>query len=764
MKSSYIPYCLISIALIVASCSNTKYLPEGELLYVGGKVRVEDSIIKKSQRKALQNDLKTLLRPKPNSSILGLRPKLLIYNLAGEPKKEKGIRYWLRNKVGEAPVLFSDVDLEYNSDVLQSNVENRGYFKARTSSDSTRHGKKATAEYTVSPRMQYKIREINFPQDSTALAAAIRKTKRGSILKNDQPYNLENIKAERERINDRLKQRGFYYFNPDYIIAKVDSTVGKYQVDINLAIKEETPANATNIYKINDVIVYPNYTLLNDTVKDRESDIIVHNDFTIIDSAKTFDPRIFDRTLYFKKGDIYNRRDHNLSLNRLVNMGTFKFVKNEFKLVDSEEHLLDTYYYLTLLPKKSIRAEVLGKTNSANYAGTELNVNWSNRNTFRGAELLTISASGGLEMQVSGQNKGYNVYRIGGEANLVWPRFISPFTIRSSSGFVPRTKATLGYEYQNRQKLYSLNSFKGSFGYQWKENIRKEHELHVMDINYVSPTNVSELYMRQTDSIPGLLKVIEKQLIFGPTYSYTYTNTMEKRKKHTFYYKGGLELAGNIAGLISGSNIKKGDTTTVFGVPFSQFVKVDSDVRHYMKLGNNSQLVSRVMVGAGYAYGNSSELPFIRQFFNGGTNSIRAFRARSIGPGIFDPNKDDSPFLPDQSGDLKLELNTEYRAKLFSVVHGAVFVDAGNIWLLNKDENKPGAEITKDFMKQLAVGTGVGLRFDLSFLILRTDLAFPLRKPYLPEGQRWVFDKISFGDGHWRKENLVFNLAIGYPF
>ena len=332
------------------------------------------------------------------------------------------------------------------------------------------------------------------------------------------------------------------------------------------------------------------------------------------------------------------------------------------------------------------------------------------------------------------------------------------------TGFVPRTKATIGYEYQNRQKLYSLNSFKGSFGYQWKENIRKEHELHVLDINYVSPTNVSKLYLEQIEQIKSLEKVIEKQLIFGPTYSYTYTNTMEKRKKHTFYYKGSMELAGNITGLIAGSNVKKGDTTKVFGVPFSQFVKVDSDFRHYLKLGDNSQLVSRVMVGAGYAYGNSSELPFIRQFFNGGTNSIRAFRARSIGPGTYDASAEDSPFLPDQSGDLKLELNAEYRAKLFSVVHGAVFVDAGNIWLLNKDENKVGAEITKDFMKQLAVGTGVGLRFDLSFLILRTDLAFPLRIPYLPEGQRWVLDKVRFGDSSWRKDNLVFNLAIGYPF
>jgi outer membrane protein insertion porin family len=407
---------------------------------------------------------------------------------------------------------------------------------------------------------------------------------------------------------------------------------------------------------------------------------------------------------------------------------------------------------------------VLGKTNSANYTGTELNVNWSNRNTFKGAELLTISAFGGLEVQISGQNKGFNVFRVGGEASLIWPRFITPFKVKTPSGFVPRTKATIGYEYQNREQLYSLNTFKGSFGYLWKENIRKEHQFYVTDITYVSPTNVSDLYLSEIEENPSLGKVIEKQLIFGPSYIYTYTNTMRKRKKNTIFYKGTVDVAGTIAGLVTGANAKQGDTIKVFNVPFSQFVKVENDFRHYFKLSDNSQLASRIIAGVGYAYGNSTEMPFIKQFFIGGTNSIRAFRARSIGPGTYRPEANSTPFLPDQSGDIKLEMNTEYRAKLFSVVNGAVFIDAGNIWLLNKNPEKPGAEFTSKFLDQIAVGTGVGLRFDFTFLILRTDLAFPLRKPYLPEGQRWVLDDIDFGSRSWRKENLVFNLAIGYPF
>lgn len=764
MNKSHLLYLLI-LGLLVSSCSNTRFLPEGELLYTGATVTVEGKEVSKKEKKALKTTLKEIVRPKPNSSILGLRPKLYLYNLAGTPKKEKGWRYWLRTKVGEAPVLYSQVDLEYNKNVLQNFSENSGYFNTRTSADSTRHGKKATAEYIVKPGKQYKIREVKFPTDSTIISNAVRNTKQGSFLKSEMGYSLDAIKEERIRIDARLKEKGFFYFNPDYLKVQVDTTVADHQVDLIVKVKDEAPKLAETPYKINKIIVYPNFSIGSDSVKTNMDSIKKYNDLTIIDRENLFKPRIFDRALYFKKNDLYNRTDHNLSLNRLVNLGTFKFVKNQFKVSDTTGNYLDAYYYLTPLPKKSIQLELLAKTNSANYTGTELNLNWSNRNTFRGAELLTISAFGGVEVQVSGQNNGFNVYRFGTEANLVWPRLVAPFKLNSPSGFVPKTKATLGYEFQNRTKLYSLQTFKGSFGYLWKENERKEHLFNVTEITYASPQNVTALYQEQILKNESLGKVIEKQLIFGPTYSYTYTNTLQKRKKNNFYYKGTIDLAGNVAGLVSGANVQKGDTIKLFNVPFSQFVKIENDFRHYYKFSPDSQLASRIIVGAGFAYGNSREMPFIKQFFIGGTNSLRAFRARSIGPGSFDgASTNTTTFLPDQSGDLKLEFNTEYRAKIYGLVKGALFIDAGNIWLLNENPDKPGAKFSKKFLNEIAVGAGAGLRFDFSFLILRTDLAFPLRKPYLPDGDRWVVDQINFGSGAWRKENLVFNLAIGYPF
>lgn len=767
MKTSVIKYGFFAAIFTLASCTGLKSVPEGDLLYTGAKVEVNATAIPKKQKKALRNELKQLPRPKTNKKLLWMRPKLFFYNLAGDVKKQKGFRHWLKYKVGEPPVLFSEVDLQYNSDVLRSRSENKGFFKTMVSADSTRSGRTARAEYTLSVGKQYKIRDVLFPPDSAkGIDRAIGRTVRRTFLKKGDAYDLDIIKAERERIDTRLKQRGYFYFNPDYLIVEVDSTVGKYEVDLTMRVKEDAPEKALQQYRIHDIFVYPNFSI-RDTTKAAIASEKSFKDFTIIDPERTFKSRVFDRVLLFEKNDLYNRRDHNLSLNRLVNLGTFKFVKNEFKPSrDTIGNFLDAYYYLTPLPPKSIQVQVLAKTNSANYTGTELNIDWKHRNAFRGAELLTVSLFGGLEVQVSGQNNGFNVFRVGGETSLVWPRFISPFDINTAGGYVPQTKALIGYEYQQRTKLYSLNTFKGQFGYLWKESVEVEHQLNVEEITFVSPDNITPLYEENMDANPQLRKVVQKQLIFGPTYSYTFTNTTRKRLKNTFYFKGKVDLSGNIVGLVSGADVEAGKQKEILGVPYSQFVKTEAEFRHYFKLGENSQLASRVIAGAGFAYGNSTELPYIKQFFIGGTNSIRAFRARSIGPGSYDPTADidESGFIPDQSGDVKLEINTEYRAKIYSIINGAIFVDAGNIWMLKDVQNRPGSKFSGNFLNDFAVGTGAGLRVDLSFLVLRLDVAFPLRVPYLPDGKKWILDKVNFGHPDWRRDNLVFNIAIGYPF
>jgi len=755
---------LLIAALIFSACSNTKYLAEGELLYTGASVKVKGDSLSSKSTAYFEENLEGLVRPRPNSSILGLRPKLWFYNIAGEPNKDKGFKYWLKNKMGEPPVLFSQVDMDYNTKLIQNYIENKGFFNAKTSADSSASGKKATSTYTVQLGARYIIDSVRFPNDSIPLTIDIKATEPNSLLKSGKPYDLEVIKTERDRIDAKLKEVGYFYFNPDFLLAQVDSTAGNHQVDIKMKVKDETPILAQRTFTIGNIYVYPDYSINKDTLAEDSSAAIYYKDLTILDPENKFKPSVFDRSLLFKKGELYNRTDHNKSLNRLVNLGTFKFVKNQFKPSDSIDGALDAYYYLTPLAKKSIRLELTGKTNSANYLGTDVTLSWRNRNALRGAELLTISASAGYEAQYSSNNSGFNIYRFGGEASLTWPRLITPFNLESSSAFIPKTVAKLSFDFQSRSQLYALESFKSSFGYQWKDNIRKEHQLNISEITYVRPFNVTDLYKDQIIQNPSLGRVIEEQLIFGPTYKYTYTNTMETAKTNTIFYQGSADLSGNIVGLVTGANAKDGNQKEVIGVPFSQYIKLENDFRHYLKLGPGKELASRIIVGAGIPYGNSTQLPFIKQFFVGGTNSIRAFRARTIGPGSYNFEVDDNSFLPDQSGDLKLELNTEFRADLFNIVEGALFVDAGNIWLLNEDEQKPGAAFSSDFLSELAVGTGVGLRFDLQFLILRTDLAFPIRVPYYEKGNRWVLDQVDFGNSQWRRDNLVFNLAIGYPF
>jgi outer membrane protein insertion porin family len=775
MKKNYQTYfryiLTFGMASVTLSCSNTKYLKEGQMLYTGAKINIENDTISKNEKKDLKAVLEANLTPKPNSSFLGLRPKLFFYNIAKEPKKEKGFNYWLKYKIGEKPVLLGDVDREFNKEIIENYSENKGYFNARATYDTVSKNKKAQVIYTVRPGARYLISDVKFHQDSTLINKEIQNLTANTFLKKGRPFDLDVIKSERQRIDNGLKEKGFYYFHPDNIIVQADSTISKnHKVELNVKLKDNTPELSTQQFSINKVVVFPNYNIQD--VKDgkykipMDTDSIqkyAYQDIYVIDPQHKFKPKIFDRALYFKKGDVYNRTNHNLTLNRLISLGVFKFVKNEFVVSDSLQHKFDAYYLLTPRELQSLRLEALGRTNSANYAGSELNLNWTHRNFFRGAEQFKASVYGAFDVQIGGPENAKNIFRAGSNVQLSIPRIVAPFRFHSSSAFVPRTNITLGYEFQNRTEYYTLNTFSGSFGYVWKENVRKEHDLKILDITYVAPANITPLYDSISRKSDAMRRVVERQLIFGPTYSYTYTNTMSKRP-NTIYYKGTLDLAGNITGLLTGANVKKDKEKTIFGVPFSQYAKIENDFRFYHKFTEKTSLATRLIAGVAYPYGNSEHIPFSRQFFSGGSNSVRAFRARTLGPGSFDPRTIQNGYYFDQSGDVKLELNAEYRANLYKFLNVAVFADAGNVWLVNEDIERPGAKFSKEFLSEIAVGAGVGLRLDFSILILRLDLAMPLRVPYYERGDRWAFDKINFGDSNWRRDNLILNIAIGYPF
>ncbi len=774
MKYRFLYFFSVVIMLLFAACDNTKHLAAGQDLYVGSKLEVKaDPKLPKKKKKALESDMTSLIRPKPNSKILGARVKLTLYNSVDTPRG-KGLRYLIKNKLGEPPVIASYSTLDKDREVIENRLENRGYFKDTVTLDSSVEHRKFTGVFTAFVHDQYMYQNITFPKDSSVLSRNIRgrdstqrRTLRRSLLRTGDPYDLDIIKAERIRIDTRLKQRGFYYFGPDYLYAKADTTVGNHKVDLDVQVKDETPAAARRQYRINDIIVYADYDINSDTSL---TNARTYHGYTIVDPTHRFNPQMFVRTLVFDSGDLYNRDDHNLSLNRLTTLGVYKFVKARFLPDPNSDSLLNAYYYLTPTQKKSLRLQISGLTKSNNATGGEVALSWRHRSLFKGAELLTLTAYGGIEQQIS---SGINVSTrtTGIEANLYVPRIIAPFRFRTNSGFIPHTKFTLGYELFNRNTQYLLTSIRGSYGYVWKENILSEHQLNIINISSVQPTHITPEFadsLAKPESIT-LRRSIEKQFIIGSTYNYNF-NTLNKpnNRKNNYYFNGNIDLSGNLIGLASGANVDKGKEKVIFNTPFSQYTRVELEFRHTYKLGAFSSINSRLLGGVGYAYGNSTTLPFIKAFFAGGTSDIRAFRSRNLGPGSFYAGNPRSTFVPDQPGDIKMEANVEYRAKLFSIVRGALFVDAGNVWTRGNDDSdlirRPGAEFTSQFLKQVAVGMGAGLRFDISILVLRLDLAIPVRLPYNSDGERWVFDKIKFGDKDWRRNNLIFNLAIGYPF
>jgi outer membrane protein insertion porin family len=751
---------------ILYGCSNLKYLPEHEALYTGAEVKLK-SADKIADKGKLNDALNAVLVPKPNATVLGLRLRLYLYNKASKTKNTS-LKKWLQKK-GEPPVLYSSVSPKTTIGLLKNRLFNNGYFYAKVDTHAIHSDRKVKLEYIVTLPKPYTINEVYFPDPANLLASDIQKTKEKSLLKKGDIYNLDVIKSERARIDAELKKSGFFYYNPEYILIRADSSMHNKKLDLYITIKPETPAKAKNKYTLNNIYIDPAYTLEKDSAEKNVPYKLIDNVFYKTGDS-VFKPKVIIRTVFLKKGEVYNRELHNLTLKRLIGLSVFKYTNITFKDADSANiPRLDSYIVLTPLPKRSIRLELQAISKSNNYVGPVLIASYRNRNFMRSAGQLVVSLNGGYETQFSKKKAGFNSYEVGGDVKLVMPRFLSPFKIGYESKlFQPKTKIGIGFRFLNRIEYYRVSSFNFNYGYNWKETENKEHELTPVNISYVVLNKASPAFNAILNANPLLKKSFERQFIIGSMYSFTYTNPEKEGNRNKIYFRSNLDVSGNFLNLIEGSVRKEKSTSekpyTLIGIPYSQYSKVDFDFRYTRELGRHQNLATRFIAGAGVPYGNSQTMPYIKQFFSGGPNSIRAFRTRSVGPGTYNDTAKNKSFT-DQAGDMKLELNAEYRFGIFKIIKGAFFADAGNVWLVHENPSLPGGRFNpKTFISELAMGTGFGLRFDVTFFVLRLDLAFPIRKPYLPSDSRWVINQINFGNPSWRGENLILNIAIGYPF
>ncbi|MEZ0611312.1 BamA/TamA family outer membrane protein [Fibrella sp. WM1] len=767
------------------SCNVSKRLPAGEKLYIGADFVVNgDSTVSKDEQGRVEEQLAALARPRPNKRLFGYPYKVGIYYMIGEPKKETGFRASLRRRFGEAPVLASARGLTANSQLMSNVLENSGYFRNSVQGEFVDANKYQTkARYTVQLPQRYLVDSVSFVGDSTQVARAMYNVSPRTLIKPGDPFNLDVLKAEQERISTALKQRGFYYFQPDYVAILSDTAVGNHKARFYVAIKPDIPEAAKVPYFIRNIYIFPNYNLATartDTNRAEAYRPPVENAadtgrslrrFFIVDSSRVFKPQLFNDVIGLRPGRRYNSRAQDLSLSRLVNLGTFKYVRNRFEPAGQygqDSALLDVNYYLTPLPRKSLRLELSGNSRSNNLAGTVLTLSWIGRNFLGRAEQLTINGTAGIDLQIGALGKGVTNYRYGLDATLSFPRLVSPFKIRYDRRQVlPKTLLTLGYELLRRDSLYDLNSFRASFGYAFRTSNRIEHSVTPFNIAYAFIFNEKPAFFNQLiDPNPAIqsaaVRLLDPQFILSSIYTLNYNSDPRTTSRYTNRLTWNVEPAGNLAGLLI--PLGEDEYRRIFGIQFAQFFRTDVDTRHYFQLTPKLTWANRFFGGIGIPYGNINVMPFVRQYFIGGANSVRAFRPRAVGPGRIG-FVDSGILRQDGGGDIKLEANTELRAKLGSLFQLAAFVDAGNVWnYSNETVGGLDTQFNKNFLSELAIGGGVGLRIDLSYFLIRADLATPFHKPYLPEGQRWVLNQINLRDPSWRKENLVLNIAVGYPF
>ncbi|MBN2765277.1 MAG: BamA/TamA family outer membrane protein [Paludibacteraceae bacterium] len=774
---------LFFICLLLASCSGTRHLPEGEKLYTGAEIDLQtaDDV----DEKQIVSAAKAVVRPDPNDHFWGMRPKLILYQAAGENPTGR-FKKWLKKR-GELPVLISQLKPGITADIIDARLFNMGIFNSNTEFRIVEKKRTAKVIYTSCIHKPYVFSELQYdfssqnPEKENLNSNSIRSDykkieeiillgKDKSFVKAGENYSLQTLENERVRIDALLKDRGYFYFNPDYLLFKADTFDVDAGISLKLTLKPDLPRNALKPYYIRNVFINQDYSLNADS-STHSNDTTIYRNVVFVGAEEQMNikPDVILRSVYLRKNEVYTRENHSITLNRLMSMGNFKFVQLKFSESDTlASGFMDVSILMTPMPNYRFRAEMDIVTKSNSYTGPRMNLSIQSRNAFKGAELLNLNLAGSFEAQLSAASKNLFSYSWNPELELTFPRFWAPFPIKSGqSMYVPKTNLSFSYNYMKRVDYFDMRIFRFAYGYKWKNNIRDEHNFNPINVSNSAVFNESDKFTALLASNPFLKKSYEEQFIGGGSYSYTYNEQFIQGKSLQFYFNGAAETAGNLfslAKIITGDRPTADNPSTMLGSVYSQFVKVSLDGRAYYHLRDNNKLALRLFAGVAKSYGNSSTLPYSKQFFSGGPNSIRAFQINSLGPGNYFQNTENVGFLQ-LGGDIKLEMNAEYRFDIYRFLKGALFLDAGNVWQQASNPSNIGTPFAfNGFMNEIAVGAGFGLRVDVSFFVLRFDLATPLRKPWLTESNRWVISDINPLTSAWRNENMMLNIAIGYPF
>jgi outer membrane protein assembly factor BamA len=772
VKKIFLHIALISIlGGSFYSCSTTKQLPDGDRLYLGGKLKVKNAE-KIKYKKELLTGLAEVNKPKPNEKIAGLRVGLWAHQKVANEKAGFYAK-WVNKKIGEPPVLLEKVNTNSVRKLMKNRMENLGYFNSAVTYKVIENKKTGYIEYEISPGNRLHIDSVYYEKVGEYKVDSLIQDylDTETPIKKGAPFTLETLKKTRKDISDFLKKDGYYYFTSNNLLFVADTLTPRKENEaiMQLTIKDDASKLALVPFEIKDIHVFPKYSL--DTSEGgKKADTTVLKEVEFIQSEEFFRPDRLYPYLFIQEGENYSPANESYTSKRLNSLKTYRFVNIRYKedsLLVNGKGQLTANIYLSPLNKRSFRSELQMVSKSNNFVGPSLNFEYLNRNLFKGGEALRLSSKIGYEAQLNSGNisTGLNSIETGVAAEIIIPRMVTPFPIKEKFRYsIPKTKFKLSYELLNRSQWFNLNSFLATYGFEWNPNIFVTHNLNPVSINYIDIGNKSEAFQILLDSNTFLARSFEQQFIPGLNYSFQWSQLVRNQKRSRFYFAFNADFAGNALALAQNIGGVRGNDKEFWGQSYAQFSRFDFDIRNYQNVGKEGRLVSRVFAGFGLPYGNSVSLPYSKQYFSGGPNSVRAFRIRSLGPGNYQPEDSTSgASFFDQAGDIKLEANLEYRFPLVSFLKGAVFTDAGNVWLRNKDDRS--GKFTSNWINEIAIGSGIGLRLDIEFFVIRLDVATPIRKPGETgeNGFQWQ-DSFEFGNKTWRQENINWNFGIGYPF
>ncbi len=820
--------------LLLYSCNATKHLiKDDQSLLTGNSVAVKYTGKVYSDKTHLKNELakQVVYNQQPNKKFMSIfRLKLGIYTmsvlknenrlvrkqeleakintgnytkkdsteLSKLMKKKKFENFLNETSGGEPPVLFDSTTMATSIKRMRNYLFYHGYFYSDVSATYKTKKKKTNVTYHVSTGPQFTYREVNLIVEDSSLYSIVTQGPKNMLLKKGDPFDIDVVKKERQRLADLVQNEGYFTFSPDFIYLNIDSTVGNQQIDVNLIVKNEEDALLHKKYSYVEI----NYEILNFDNK-KQNLLLKREDFiydTICDVnyrvlKTSVLPRALTKSTYIKPGDYYNKDQLQKTRNALNGLGVFRFVNIEHVPISLSPDESGLYTSIKCAPSKrhAFSTDVELNTNAQSTLGFNVVGAYRNNNLFRTAAKFQFNISTGLDFQLLKEkrfeNSAINAININLEAKINLARLFPTFKKNKCityQKYKPRTFVSVNYNFQKRINLYNLQTIGVSYGYEWY-NDKFRHIFTPLSFTYVLPSNLSDSFNTILQQSPRFRQSFSNQFIMGQEYTFSYTNQNLNvgKYKNFFYFRGNVFLSGNL--LYAFTSIKQKGNELPYklgGINFSQFARFEVEPRYFFNFRRGQAFSLRMFAGIGIPYGNSTYrdtavMPYFKQFFVGGPNSLRGWGFRRLGPGGFDTYSENRNNL-DQTADMKFEFNAEYRFNIYKTFKGALFTDIGNIWLIKEDPSrKLGHFDARRFMKELAWDVGFGLRMDLNFFVVRFDVGIALYDPAFEEGNRWTFNKIN-NDAEliykqprgkelgWYKfqfrDFVGLNFAIGYPF